>query len=775
MEPEERDTKLNALLAELDQLSQSVESQQRQLDRLRQEIRQLQTPPTAPPSVLPSPAVRQSSGFGQPENPLPAPLPPAASVWPREPAPAARQSLEQYIGGNLINKVGILILVLGVGIFLNYAFENNLLNPVARISLGYVAGVALVGLAYWLKKNYPAYGAVLLSGGVSTLYFTTYIAYDFYGLLPHLLAFGLMVVVTVFTIYAASVLDQQVIGVYGLVGAYAVPLLLSQNSGQVAVLFTYMAIINAGVAVLAYRKRWPAMNVTAFVVTWLTYGSWFFLSYAAETHLRIAMGFGALFSAIFYVVFAFDLRKKALVSRGDGVLLVGNAFIFYLLGYAALNSAPYEKWQGLFTLAVAAVHGGVAAYARGRGKSPALFHLALVLAVAFLTISVPVQMDGVSVTYVWAAQAVVLIVVGERLRSGFYGHMALAATILTVFSLFSDWSEYYAYSTPISFLLNRYWGVSVWVVLSQLVIVWMARRESAEGMAAPESLASFWRHGLPVLAVALLYGAFAQEVNHYFEYRVTLLKPANPSVSAQILFNDTASYLQMVKGLWLLAFSGLYVAALVVGVQYFAVSLFQQTVLIILSAGVLLWWLVHGLPASEALRDAYLQRAADASFSYLLVRYMAYAGVGLCVAVAARLVQKLSNLRPGSLWKWYPVAVHVFVIALLGAELVQFFVWLGTDALYARKALAQKVGFSVLWGVYALALVGRGIWRKRKVLRVLGIALFAVTLVKLFLFDLGKISTLSKIIAFVGLGVLLLVISFLYQKFKDVIMAEDEE
>jgi uncharacterized membrane protein len=69
--------------------------------------------------------------------------------------------------------------------------------------------------------------------------------------------------------------------------------------------------------------------------------------------------------------------------------------------------------------------------------------------------------------------------------------------------------------------------------------------------------------------------------------------------------------------------------------------------------------------------------------------------------------------------------------------------------------------------------VGRGIWRKRKVLRLLGITLFGVTLVKLFIFDLGDISKLGKIIAFVGLGVLLLVISFLYQKFKDVILGED--
>jgi uncharacterized membrane protein len=193
-----------------------------------------------------------------------------------------------------------------------------------------------------------------------------------------------------------------------------------------------------------------------------------------------------------------------------------------------------------------------------------------------------------------------------------------------------------------------------------------------------------------------------------------------------------------------------------------------------LSLLVLGWWLLSGLYSAERLRDAYREGVPDRRSAYLLLRYLAYGGVGLCVGLAGQRVRQLGNARAGSFGQWYPAAVHVFIIALLSAELVQLFVWLGGGPVALWKGLAQKVGFSVLWGVYALVLVGRGIWRKRKVLRLLGIALFGVTLIKLFLFDLGDIATLGKIIAFVGLGVLLLVISFLYQKFKDVILAEDE-
>jgi hypothetical protein len=226
--------------------------------------------------------------------------------------------------------------------------------------------------------------------------------------------------------------------------------------------------------------------------------------------------------------------------------------------------------------------------------------------------------------------------------------------------------------------------------------------------------------------------------------------------------------------LWLTAFAGLFVAALLVLTRYFRAGRDWQLALAGLSGLVLAWWLLGGLYAAETLRDAYLEGVPDRRTAYLLLRYLVYGGVGLCVGLAGQRVAQLGVGRAGSPWQWYPVAVHVYLVALLSAELVQLFVWLGGGSVATWKGLAQKVGFSVLWGVYALALVGRGIWRKRKVLRLLGIGLFAVTLVKLFVFDLGDISKLGKIIAFVGLGVLLLVISFLYQKFKDVILGEDE-
>jgi uncharacterized membrane protein len=87
---------------------------------------------------------------------------------------------------------------------------------------------------------------------------------------------------------------------------------------------------------------------------------------------------------------------------------------------------------------------------------------------------------------------------------------------------------------------------------------------------------------------------------------------------------------------------------------------------------------------------------------------------------------------------------------------------------------SYKLGLSILWGVYALLLIILGIWKNKKYLRISAIVLFGVTLVKLFFYDIASLNGISKTIVFVSLGLLLLIISFLYNKYKHKITDENE-
>ncbi len=782
--PMTQEERIAQLLARLEKVSQVATQQQIEIALMRKELaglvsEQLQQGIQPPPKPVEKPWVKppevfQNSISEESKTPVPEPIPLMQVTAPHanqtyNPSPVTKQSkqnLEAYIGGNLINKIGILILVIGLGIFVKYAIDNNLIGPLGRIIGGYVAGLVLIGLSYRLKKDYAAYSAVLLSGGVSTLYFTTYFAYDFYALLPHILAFVIMVAITLFTVYAATQYNQQVIGVIGLVGAYAVPLLLSQGSGRVAILFTYMGMINIGVAAVSYYKKWAWMNIIAFFVTWIVVVSWFALSYQPALHLTTALGFSALFFLIFYAVFVFYQLSYEKLLQYHSAFVITNSLIFFLIGQSALEQAGYVKQAAFFALGIAAVHGLVAALMKRRKLSEAIYYLAIGLALLFVTLSVQLYFDGFSVALLWAAEAVVLCWIAQQTKAGFYIYSALILVALSTLSLMHVWETAYVGSGQLSFLRNRYFLTGLGVVASQLAILWMLRRNrtSDQPLLSPSALEVFF-NGLAMCVVVLLYVIITLEINQYFDQKIV----------AQTLPNGNTNYARLdllddQKQAWLLIFSAVYVSGLIwLSRQLLKSTGWQIGSLIIGLVLILAWFIVH-LDAMESIQAQFL---TDRSLGGLLaLRYLAYVAVGLCLWLMYRSVKALP-VRDSFARKYLPVLIHFFVVSVLSFELRNVVMITSSDPVRAGERIL-KAGVSILWGCYALGLAIAGIRFKSRITRLIGILLLAVTLVKLFLMDISYISQLSKIIAFVGLGILLLIISFLYQRFKDVILAEDE-
>ena len=149
---------------------------------------------------------------------------------------------EKFIGENLINKIGIAILIIGVGIGVKYSIDNDLISPLTRVILGYLIGLGLLGIGMKLKAGFTNFSSVLVSGAMTILYFITYVSYSLYGLFPQIVTFLLMVLFTVFIIIAALNYNKQIIAHIGLVGAYAVPFLLGDDSGKIAVLLSLSLI-----------------------------------------------------------------------------------------------------------------------------------------------------------------------------------------------------------------------------------------------------------------------------------------------------------------------------------------------------------------------------------------------------------------------------------------------------------------------------------------------------------------------------------------------------
>lgn len=335
--------------------------------RLTKELRQLKTPsPDAPEKqpLIVEKAIRKE--VEEVRAPIEAVLP------KKSPAPVLTHSLsrdlEEVIGGSLINKIGMAAILIGMGIGIKYVIDHDLISPLVRILMGYLVGAVLLFFSYRLRKKYNAFGAVLFSGALALLFFTSYAAHIYYDLLPQGVSFGIMVALTIYGVVEALRFNQPVVAHFGLVGAYAIPFLLGDDPDKIVFLFTYISIVNLGILSIAFQRYWKSLYYAAFTLSWLIYASWYLFDYKTA-QFSPAFVFLVVFFAIFYLAFlAYKLIKRENYNASDVAMLLLNSFVFYGLGYFLLQDHEIGRHQlGLFTGLNALIHLGSAASYTGLG------------------------------------------------------------------------------------------------------------------------------------------------------------------------------------------------------------------------------------------------------------------------------------------------------------------------------------------------------------------------------------------------------------------------
>lgn len=697
---------------------------------------------------------------------------------PKSPVqPKSKSSIEKFVGENLLNKIGIIITVIGVAIGAKYSIENDLISPLTRIILGYLTAIALLGFGIKLKKNYESYSAVLVSGAIVILYFITFFAYTFYDLIPQIFAFVLMVVFTIFTIVAAISYNRQIIAHLGLVGAYAVPFLLSNDSGRVEILFSYIAIINIGILITAFKKYWKSLYYFAFIFTWLIFASWFIFEYNADSDFTVALSFLSLFFIIFYITFlAYKMVKKEAYGVSDIIMLLANSFIFYAFGYAIISSTESGgDFLGIFTLSNAIIHFIVAAliYKQSLGDK-SLFYLASGLVLVFITITIPVQLDGNWVTLLWAGLAALLFWLGRTKAITVYENLSYPLMFLAFFSLLQDWSytyNYYYFNSEVQTqlpLLNINFLTSLLFIAAFAFIVFISKK-----MIYTSALkeGGFWRKTLsfsiPAILILVIYFAFRLEIESYFSW---LLQ------DSELKFGDSSSYSNTIKdydlndfkNIWIVNYTLLFVTLLAWFNTKFIKNSVLQKVTLGLTVVSIFMFLVHGLYSFSELRESYLNPSQyyDSGIIYIVIRYISFVFLALALYMCYRYT-KLSGIKR-SLKTAYDLLLHVSIVWVLSSELIHWMDMVNSEQSY-------KLGLSILWGLYSFILIAFGIWKNKKYLRIGGIGLFGITLIKLFFYDIVHLNTISKTIVFVSLGILLLVISFLYNKYKHLIIDDTKD
>ncbi|SHK25165.1 DUF2339 domain-containing protein [Desulforamulus aeronauticus] len=369
-----------------------------------------------------------------------------------------KESLEHAIGGKLLNRVGIVVLLFAMAYFLKYSFDNQWIGELGRVVIGYIGGLGLLLAGdIVMRRQYRYFSQGFTGGGIGIIYLTTFAAANFYHLIGSGVAFGLLVL----TALAGGLLAvrQQAFGVAILatVGGFLTPFLIGSKEANPVALLGYVTVLDLAVLYLAYFKQWRSLKLLAFVGTVLVYIVSANASYQPEmTALWINQGFLTVYFIIFgTLVFLHNIKHRQPTGGWDIVLLVLNA-AFYFGASAANVDSHYGDWLGLFAVLLAVLYLVVALTLQKRKHGDELLLLALLgTGLAFVTLAIPLQLEKEEViAAAWLVEAIILIYSGMRAKNVWVCRAGIVLLGFVALSLHLDGTPYFQ-ETPLP-LINTY-------------------------------------------------------------------------------------------------------------------------------------------------------------------------------------------------------------------------------------------------------------------------------------------------------------------------------
>lgn len=406
----------------ISELEKQLEKLENQVNSFREQVQQLKKNSSPGKEIIKKPDENQNTLHQEAEN--------------GKLKKNTSQYFENFIGVKLLHLAGIVVLVIGISIGVKYAVDKELISPVSRIILAYAAGIILYFLSARLKNKFQLFSAILFSGAMASLYFTSYAAFVYYDLFPMGVAFLLMVLITIFTAYTAIRYDRQEIAILGMIGSYGIPFLISTNSDKADLFFTYISLINAGVVFLSYKKTWKAMVRMAMMASWILFIGWAFDRYKPGMQ-TMAIGFMALFYIMFGLAsIGFAILKKQTLGRIEIQLFLLNSLLAYFAALLVFTESEMDA-RSVHVTGIACIIFFIQSFGTRLlfPKEKLVFNYLLAFAVMSLVFYIGLKWDGIIVTLLWLLIAVALFISGALMKTGWMRLMSILLTGVTLVKL----------------------------------------------------------------------------------------------------------------------------------------------------------------------------------------------------------------------------------------------------------------------------------------------------------------------------------------------------
>lgn len=691
--------------------------------------------------------------------------------------------LEKFIGENLINKIGILILVLGISYFVKFAIDKNWINEPARVGIGMLCGAMVMTIAHKLRKNYAAFSSVIVAGAIAIFYFTIGIAFHDYHLFNQSVAFGIMVVITAFSALISLSYDRLELAILSLIGGFAVPFMVSTGEGNYVVLFTYITILNIGILSLAYHKKWNLVNVLSYLFTIALYGGWLIKDLGTDKpHYLGAL----LFAFVFYFIFILmniinNIRTKGEFSNTQLTILASNTFLFYGAGMAILNNY-HPEFKGLFTTAIALLNLVYAWFLYKKfGLDKKAVYLLIGLTLTFITLAIPIQFEGNYITLFWAAEAVLLLWLSQKSKVTGYRFGSVIVHFLMLISLILDWNKFYKGETDLNIVVNPIFTTGLFAILSLFSVVYLLKKETAEVSLfnfafVPEQYSKYIFGQAIVLSYFVGLFEVIYQSNNFFQIE-------NSAQAVQVIYHllffaTVSTYL--IKKKTDSSYKKITVIAVVNILLYtfwFSNFTFNEHYEILKNGtGTPVAFYLHYVSLALTVYLGYLLYLSNKekpTYTFINKKKITWITAFLIVYVASSevMIHGLQILNS-------PITAQDIQTSRLYADYKKDIPFIreiiSTENIQMTRTKITKTSYPILWGVLAFVFLIIGIKKQIKTIRIIALTLLGLTIVKLFVYDISNISETGKIISFILLGILILIISFVYQKIKVLVIDENK-
>jgi uncharacterized membrane protein len=556
----------------------------------------------------------------------------------------SENTFEENVAGPLFMKIGITALVLGISFFLKYAFDNDWIGETGRILIGLLIGLGLLGIGEKTIRKYAMYGQAISGAGLAVLYLSIFSAFNYYHLIGSATAFFAMLVITLVGIALSFRYEAIPLMVIATAGAFAAPLLTANGQNNQLALFSYIVLLDLAVLAVAVFKNWRAVNVVGFIGTAILFSTW-----AAKFYTEQDLGSTMFFLTIFFLLYSFsaliyNLIKKEASTGIEQALTLFSGFFYFGASYGLLQ-ANYGFLVGFFALILAGYYFIWAFAVRNfTPEDENLYTFLAFLAVGFITLAIPVQFKQNTITISWAIEALLLMVIGAKLKKNSFVIFSVVVTVLTLFRyFFLDSFKYNQYSISV---FNPVFLTAVILVGCVYLMAYAVRSFADEkaGFVNKKSLMTLFF----ILANFVSVFAISQEINTSYNREIS-----------------SVSSLRNIR--------------------------------------------------REKIPVAPLDKAGKNNNFYQTPEYK-------------QEQEKIANLKS-----------------------------------------SNSIALSIFWLIYAVGLIAFGMVRASKRVRVGGMVLLSLAILKLFFVDLWSLGRLYQIISSMSLGVVLLLVSFGYQKYKDLV------